>query len=86
MNDRKLIDASKVKVLGYSKDYPQFPWTMRSNLKPELKQKIRQAFVDLKDPEVLKNFKAEGFTSVTDKDYDVIRDMGKILKLDFSKM
>lgn len=86
MNDRKLIDASKVKVLGYSKGYPQFPWTMRSNLKPELKQKIRQAFVDLKDPEVMKNFKAEGFTSVTDKDYDVIRDMGKILKLDFSKM
>jgi phosphonate transport system substrate-binding protein len=34
---------------------------------------------------VLKNFKAEGF-AVTDKDYDVIRDMGKILKLDFSKM
>ncbi|HEX2752234.1 MAG TPA: phosphate/phosphite/phosphonate ABC transporter substrate-binding protein [Alphaproteobacteria bacterium] len=86
MNDRKLIDASKVKVLGYSKGYPQFPWTMRSNLKPELKQKIRQAFVDLKDPEVLKNFKAESFTAVTDKDYDVIRDMGKILKLDFSKM
>lgn len=86
INDRKLIDTSKVKVLGYSKGYPQFPWTMRSNLKPELKQKIRQAFVDMKDPTVLKNFKAEGFTAATDKDYDVIRDMATILKLDLAKM
>lgn len=84
--DRKLIDPSKVKVLAYSKGYPQFPWTMRSNLKPELKQKIRQVFVNMKDPEVLKNFKAEGFVEINDKEYDVIRDMAKILKLDLAKM
>ena len=51
---------SKVKVLGYSKEYPQYPWTMRSNLKPELKDKVRNAFLTLKDPAVLKNFKAQG--------------------------
>jgi phosphonate transport system substrate-binding protein len=86
LNDRKLVDPTKVKVLGYSKGYPQFPWTMRSNLAPELKHKIRQAFVNLKDPEVLKNFKADGFTAATDKDYDVIREMATILKLDLAKM
>lgn len=86
LNDRKLIDPAKVKVLGYSKEYPQFPWTMRSNLKPELKQKIQQAFVNLKDEQVLKNFKAEGFTAATDQDYDVIRDMASILRLDLAKM
>lgn len=86
LNDRKLIDPAKVKVLGYSKEYPQFPWTMRSNLSPELKQKIQQAFINLKDPVVLKNFKAEGFTAATDKDYDVIRDMASILRLDLAKM
>lgn len=86
MKDRKLVDPGKVKVLGFSKGYPQFPWTMRSNLQPELKQKIRQAFIDLKDPVVLKNFKAEGFTAATDADYDVIREMATILKLDLAKM
>lgn len=86
LKDRKLIDPAKVKVLGYSKGYPQFPWTMRSNLKPELKQKIRQAFVNMSDPQVLKNFKADGFTEITDKEYDVIRDMATILKLDLAKM
>ncbi|QQO22368.1 phosphate/phosphite/phosphonate ABC transporter substrate-binding protein [Bradyrhizobium diazoefficiens] len=84
--ERKLIDPSKVKVLGYSKEYPQYPWTMQSSLKPELKDKIRNAFLTLKDPIVLKNFKAEGFAPVRDKDYDVIREMGKVLNLDFATM
>lgn len=80
-----LIDLNKVKVLAESKPFPQYPWTMRSNLKPELKEKIRAAFLDLKDPNVLKPFKAEGFGPATDKDYDVVRDLGSLLKLDFSK-
>ena len=84
--ERKLIDASKVKVLGYSKEYPQYPWTMQSSLKPELKDKIRKAFLTLKDPAVLKNFKAEGFAPIADKDYNVIREMGKLLKLNFATM
>lgn len=84
--ERKVIDASKVKVLGYSQEYPQYPWTMRSDLKPELKDKLRNAFLTLKDPAVLKNFKAEGFAPITDKDYDVIREMGKLLNLDFATM
>jgi len=84
--ERKLIDASKVKVLGYSKEYPQYPWTMRSDLKPDLKDKVRKAFLSLKDPVVLKNFKAEGFAPIADKDYDVIREMGKLLHIDFATM
>jgi phosphonate transport system substrate-binding protein len=79
--ERKLIDVSKVKVLGYSKEYPQYPWTMRSELAPDLKDKIRNAFLMLHDPVVLKSFKAEGFAPITDHDYDVIRDLAKALHL-----
>ena len=84
--ERKLVDASKVKVIAYSKEYPQYPWTMRTDLKPELKDKIRATFVNLKDPAVLKNFKASGFAPIADKDYDVIREMGKLLGIDFATM
>lgn len=84
--ERKLVDPAKVKVLGYSKEYPQYPWAMRSNLNPQLKDRIKNAFLDLKDPVVLKNFKAEGFAAITDQDYDVIREMGTLLKLDLAKM
>lgn len=84
--ERKLIDVNKVRVLGYSKEYPQYPWTMRSDLNPELKNRVRNTFLTLKDPAVLKNFKAEGFAPIADKDYDVIREMGKLLNLDFATM
>lgn len=84
--DRKVVDASKAKVLGYSKEYPQYPWAMRSNLDPALKDRVRATFVNLKDPAVLKNFKADGFAPISDKDYDVIREMGKLLQLDFATM
>lgn len=84
--ERKVIDPGKVKVLGYSKEYPQYPWTMRSELKPELKAKIRAAFIELKDAEVLKSFKADGFAPIDDRSYDVIREMGKLLKLDFASI
>lgn len=82
---RGLVDPNKVKVLAESKPYPQYPWTMRSNLKPELKETIRAAFLNLKDPEVLKPFKADGFGPISDKDYDVVRSLGTLLKLDLSK-
>lgn len=78
---RGIINLDKVKVLQVSKPYPQYPWAMRSNLKPELKGAIRNAFTSLKDKKVLKPFKAEGFGKMTDADYDVIRDLSKKLNL-----
>ena len=78
---RGIINLDKVKVLQVSKPYPQYPWAMRSNLKPELKDAIRKAFTSLKDKKVLKPFKAEGFGEMTDADYDVIRDLSKKLNL-----
>lgn len=81
---RKMVSLDKVKVLEESKPFPQYPWTMRSNLAPELKEKIREAFYSLDDPAVLKPFKAEGFAKVEDADYDVVRDLQKKLGLDKS--
>lgn len=86
VTERGLIDKNKVKVIGHSKAYPQYPWAMRSNLNADLKVKIKDAFVSLKDPEVLEAFKAEGFAPITDADYDVVRELGKLLNLDFAAM
>ena len=81
-----IIKPDKVKVVIESAEFPQYPWVMRSNLKPELKKKIRQAFLDAKDDKVLKPFKATGFGPIKDSDYDVVRDLSKVLNLDLSKM
>ncbi|MBU1229935.1 MAG: phosphate/phosphite/phosphonate ABC transporter substrate-binding protein [Proteobacteria bacterium] len=84
--EKGTISLKKVKVLAVSKEFPEYPWVMRSNLAPALKEKIKAAFTGLNDPAVLKPFKADGFVAITDKDYDVVRDLAKILNLDLAKM
>ncbi|MFH2057752.1 MAG: phosphate/phosphite/phosphonate ABC transporter substrate-binding protein [Pseudomonadota bacterium] len=80
------ISMDKVRILGYSNPFPEYPWTMRSDLDPALKEKIKNAFYQLKDEKILKAFKATGFAVMTDADYDVVRDLAQILDLDLAKM
>ena len=76
--EKGTIDSSKVVVLGYSADIPQYPWVMRTDMTEELQNAIVDAFISLKKgtPEgdsVLKPFKADGFAKISDTDYDIIR-------------
>ncbi len=80
------VDASKITVIAESAPIPQYPWTMRSDLDPALKDKIRAAFLSLKEDAVLKPFKAEGFAAVKDSDYDGIRKAGSELGLDLGTL
>lgn len=80
------IDPNKVVILGYSDPFPQYPWALRSDLDNGLKEEIRNAFYNLKSDDVLKPFKATGFATMTDQDYDVVRELAKVLDLDLAKM
>jgi len=84
--EKKILDPAKVVIIAESKPYPQYPWTMRSDLTPELKQRIAAAFQAIKDPAILKAFKAEGFAPAKDADYDVIRALAKKLGLELDKL
>ena len=59
---------------------------MRSDLDSELKTQIQQAFLELEDKAILKPFKADAFTLVTDQDYDVVRNLGEVLELNFEQL
>jgi phosphonate transport system substrate-binding protein len=83
---RKTIDADKIVELGLSDPIPNYPMVMQGNLAPALKQAIRSAFLDLKDKDILKTFRAEGFAATDDKAYDTLRDTARILKLDLEKV
>ena len=85
LKKKGVIDPSKVTTIAQSSPIPQYPWTMRSTLSPELKEKIRVTFLDLDSDKVLKPFNADGFASITDSDYDGIRKAGKLLGRDLSK-
>jgi phosphonate transport system substrate-binding protein len=83
---RKSIDADKVKVVAITPPIPNYPMVMQGSLVPELKEQIRKAFLEMKDKEVLKTFRADGFAPTDDKAYDVLRETAKILELDLTRM
>lgn len=83
--EKGTIDKNKVKVIAESAPYPNYPWTLNADLDPKLKEAIKKAFYDLKDKEVLAPLKTEGFLPIQDKDFDVIRDMVKLLGIDLEK-
>lgn len=79
------IDGKKLVVIAESDPIPNYPMVMQGNLAPELKAQITSAFIELKDPAILKTFRAEGFAVTDDKAYNILRDTAKVLELDLSK-
>jgi len=84
--ERKTIDADKIKVIAITDPIPNYPMVLQGSLMPGLKDKIRAAFIEMKDPAVLKAFRVQGFAATNDKAYDILRDTAKILQLDLAKM
>jgi phosphonate transport system substrate-binding protein len=84
--ETKKIDPTRIRQLALSEPIPNYPLTVQGFLKPELKEAIKRAFLDLKDPAILKLFRVEGIATATDKDYDVLREMAKVLQLDVAKL
>jgi len=84
--ERKTIDDSKVKTIAVSQPIPNYPMVMKGNLAQALKEAIRKSFLELKDADVLKSFRVQGFAPTDDAAYDVLRETAKILDLDLSKM
>ncbi len=83
--ERGMIDRDKVVVIAESDPIPNYPWTLQGWLAPELKQKLRNAFLNLKDEAVLAPFKGEGFAEMSDQDYEVLRRVARTLEMDLNK-
>ncbi|MBA2722389.1 MAG: phosphate/phosphite/phosphonate ABC transporter substrate-binding protein [Methylibium sp.] len=84
--ERKTIDPSKIVELAQSAPIPNYPIVMQGKLSPALKTQIRSAFIDMKDAEVLKAFRVEGFMATDDKAYDVLRETAQILNIELESM
>lgn len=84
--ERKVIDPAKVVRLDVTADIPNYPIVMQGNLAPQLKQSIRDAFLNMRDKDVLKAFRVEGFVAASDKSYDILRETAQILKMDLAKV
>jgi phosphonate transport system substrate-binding protein len=79
------LDGAKLRILAETRPIPNYPIAMQAKLAPALKAQIRAAFLDIKDPAILKSFRAEGFAATNDRAYDVLRNTARVLSLDLAK-
>jgi phosphonate transport system substrate-binding protein len=79
------IDLKKVNVIWETPSYPDYQWTVRGDLDTQwqagFKQKIKQALLNMKDPELLDAFPRSAFISATNDDYLPILNTAKSIGL-----
>ncbi|MCA3361750.1 MAG: phosphate/phosphite/phosphonate ABC transporter substrate-binding protein [Roseomonas sp.] len=83
---RGTIDAARIIEIGLSEPIPNYPMVLQGNLAEPLKAAIRAAFIELRDAEVLRSFRVEGFAPTNDEAYKVLRETARLLELDLSQM
>ncbi len=75
------VDTSKVKVIGETPAYPDYQWTVRGDLDSQFGEgftaKVKQALLDMKDPDLLNSFPRKGFIPATNADFKPILEVGK---------
>lgn len=83
---RGIVQRDRLVDVAFSDPVPNYPMVVQGDLVPELQQAIRDAFLNLRDPELLRNFRVEGFAPTNDAAYDILRETARILNLDLSRM
>ena len=81
-----LAKKEDIVVLWKSDPIPESPMVWRKDLAPDLKARVQQAFLQVKDIPWSDQGLLNGFVPTNDAAYNVIRDTAKILNLDLKKM
>lgn len=83
---KNLVKSEDIHVVWKSGPIPESPTVWRKNLSPELKAKIKSAFLNIRDITWADQGKLNRFVETDDAAYNVIRDTATALKLDLKKM
>jgi phosphonate transport system substrate-binding protein len=79
------IDTSKVSVIWKTPIYPDYQWTIRGDVDATwgagFKNKVKQALLDMNDPDLLNAFPRSRFISADNEDYQPILDIAKMIGL-----
>lgn len=71
------IDTDSVNVIWETPAYPDYQWTIRGDVNERFgdgfKERVKEALLNLKDPELLKSFPRSGFIPVSNDDYEPTR-------------
>jgi phosphonate transport system substrate-binding protein len=80
-----IVDPAKVKVIWETPTYPDYQWTIRGDVDATygsgFTQKVTDAFLQMKNEELLASFPRKGFIKADDEDYKPIEDTAKAIGL-----
>ena len=80
------IDRDKINIVWNSEPIPESPTVWRRNLPQALKERIRAAFLAIRDITWADQGKLNRFVETNDAAYNVIRETARVLNLDLSRM
>lgn len=79
------IDTDKVSVIWKTPTYPDYQWSVRGDVDKtwgeNFTDKIQQALLDMKSPDLLDAFPRSGFIPATNDDYKPIKDVAQEIGL-----
>ncbi|MCE9678721.1 putative selenate ABC transporter substrate-binding protein [Shewanella sp. AS1] len=79
------VDTSKVKVIWESPVYPDYQWTLRAGSDDTygagFSAKVKQALLDMTDPDLLASFPRHSFVPATNKDYEPVESVATAIGL-----
>lgn len=79
------VDLDKVSIIWTTPHYPDYQWTVRGDVDKRwgegFKQKVKQALLDMKNPELLNAFPRKAFVPASNKDYQAIEDTARAIGL-----
>lgn len=80
-----VVDPAKVSVIWQTPPYPDYQWSIRGDVDERwsegFTEKVTQALVGMKDPDLLASFPRTAFIPASNSDFQPIEDTAKALKL-----
>jgi phosphonate transport system substrate-binding protein len=81
LQEEGVIDESKVRVVEESAPIEGYPWVVRDALPDKNEQALTDAYLNIKDPELLDLLRAEDYERVQAGDYDYVEKQARKLGL-----
>jgi phosphonate transport system substrate-binding protein len=79
------VDTDAVQVVWETPPYPDYQWTIRGDVDAQFgdgfTERVREALLNMDDPDLLASFPRSGFIPASNDDYDVILQFGRELDL-----
>ena len=81
LQEEGIVEEGSVRVIEESEPIEGYPWVVRDDLPDDTEQEITEAFLGIKDPELLDLLRAEGYERVEASDYDYVEEQARKLDL-----